>query len=360
MSGIRFFSYRVALAGLAAVLACGPQEDAAPPPAIPLELSASTDVPLGVNQSIALVEEDTACVDDSYEFHIRCVTRSGQVAGLFGREGGGPGEFSSFRSVERGSDGNVAVIDVGLSRLTLFRRDGVVLWETSLPRDFHGYQMANDEIVGTSIDRSADSVGSVPTVLNARTGRLVWSRPELTDAVDTDCLFLAQVGMDPAGGLVARDCGMPGGLAFFEHRDGQGTVVRSPGYFEEFPNERDLDAYVSGIVRVGRGSGSPSKATRNAWTASYRNRPKGWYRGPFRFDGRGNAWIAINRDRDAWSYIEVWDGPTYLSTVLVRDRLIGYDLLGETLVVLAERAPDAEGIAPVGIDWYMMPAWAVR
>ena len=56
----------------------------------------------------------------------------------------------------------------------------------------------------------------------------------------------------------------------------------------------------------------------------------------------------------------MWDGPTYLSTVLVRDRLIGYDLLGETLVVLAERAPDAEGIAPVGIDWYMMPDWAVR
>ena len=166
--------------------------------------------------------------------------------------------------------------------------------------------------------------------------------------------------MDPAGGLVARDCATPGGLAFFEHRDGHGTAVRSPGYIEVFPNERDLDAYASGIARIGGGSGSVSKAMRDAWTAGYREKPKGWYRGPFKFDGQGNAWIAINRDRNAWSYLEVWDGPTYLHTMLVRDRLIGYDLLGTTLVVLVERAPDAKGIAPLAIDWYIMPDWAVR
>ena len=325
------------------------------PPALPLALSGSADVSHSENQSLALVGEDTACVVDSYEFQIRCLTRSGHEVGLFGREGEGPGEFSSFLSVERGPDHSLAVIDVGLSRLTIFRPDGVVLSETSLPADFLGYQMLDNEIAGISFDRSTDSVQYVPTVLSARAGRVLWTRLDMTDAVDSDCLFLGEVGMEPGGGLVTRDCSAPGGLAFFEHRDGRGAVVRSPGYIEEYPNERDLDAYVSGIARIGGGSGSVPKGMRDAWTAEYRAKPKGWYRGPFRFDGQGNVWIAVNRDRNARSYIEAWDGPRYLRTVMVRDRLIGYDVLGKTLAVLVERKPHTNGIAPLAIDWYMIP-----
>ena len=132
-------------------------------------------------------------------------------------------------------------------------------------------------------------------------------------------------------------------------------MVRSPAYVEEFPNERDVDAYVSSLARLGGGSGSVPASLREAWSAGYRDKPKGWYRGPFKFDGQGHTWIAINRDRDAWSFIEVWAGPNYLRTVVVRDRLISYDLLGKTLVVLVERSPGPDGIAKLAIDWYEVP-----
>ena len=269
----------------------------------------------------------------------------------------------------RGPDGDVVVIDPTLSRLTIFRLDGALLSETPLPAVFLGLHMVDDRIVGSRPDRSAETdrndqysvlTRHVPMELSALTGEVLWSRTSMTNAASSDCLMLGEVGMSSAGGLVVRDCATPGGLAFFEDRDGEGTLVLSPAYVEEFPNERDVDAYVSGLARLGGGSGSVPASLREAWSAGYRDKPKGWYRGPFKFDGQGNAWIAINRDRDAWSYIEVWAGSNYLRTVVVRDRLISYDLLGKTLVVLVERSPGPDGIAKQAIDWYEMPDWAAQ
>ena len=354
-----------AVAPLVATFAfgCGPHSDSTPLE-VPLALVASTEVPLSGSESIALVREDTACVGDSFEFQVHCVTRNGRVVGVFGREGEGPGEFRSLW-VARGPDGDVAVIDPTLSRLTIFRLDGSVVSETSLPGEFLGLQMLDDRVVGSSPDWSAETgrddqysvlTRYVPMELSALTGEVLWSRAGMIDAASSDCLMLSEVGISSAGGLVVRDCASPAGLAFFEDRDGDGTVVRSPAYIEEFPNERDVDAYVSGLARLGGGSGSVPASLREAWSAGYRDKPKGWYRGPFKFDGQGNAWIAITRDRDAWSYIEVWAGPNYLRTIVVRDRLISYDLLGKALVVLVERTPGPNGIARRAIDWYDISA----
>ena len=256
-----------------------------------------------------------------------------------------------------------------LSRLTIFRIDGAVLSETSLPAVFLGLHLVDERIAGSKPDRSAvtdrndeASVLSsyVPMEVSALTGEVLWSRTGMTNAVSTDCLMLSEVGMNSVGGLVVRDCATPGGLAFFDDRDGEGTLVRSPAYIEEFPNERDVDAYVSGLARLGGGGGSVPVSLREAWSAGYRDKPKGWYLGPFKFDGRGYTWVATTHDRDTWSYIEVWAGPNYLRNVVVRDRLIGYDLLGKTLVVLVERSPGPDGIAKLAIDWYEMPDWAAQ
>ncbi len=351
----------------AVTFGCGPHSDSTTP-AVPLALVASTEVPLSHSESIALVREGTACVDDSFEFQVHCVTRNGRVVGVFGREGEGPGEFRSLW-VARGPDGHVVVIDPTLSRLTIFRLDGAVVSETSLPAVFLGLNLVDDRIVGSRPDRSAETdrndqysvlTRHVPMELSALTGEMLWSRTGMTNAASSDCLMLGEVGMSSAGGLVVRDCASPGGLAFFEDRDGEGTVVRSPGYIEEFPNERDVDAYVSGLARLGGGSGSVPASLREAWSAGFRDKPKGWYRGPFKFDGQGHTWIATNRDRDAWSFIEVWAGSNYLRTVVVRDRLISYDLLGKTLVVLVERSPGPDGIAKLAMDWYEMPDWATQ
>ena len=40
------------------------------------------------------------------------------------------------------------------------------------------------------------------------------------------------------------------------------------------------------------------------------------------------------------------------ATVRIRDRLMGYELMGSTLVALVERRPGPDGIAQRAIDWY--------
>ena len=45
-------------------------------------------------------------------------------------------------------------------------------------------------------------------------------------------------------------------------------------------------------------------------------------------------------------------GTDYAGTVRIRDRLIGYDLMGSTLAALVDRAPGPEGVSARAIDWY--------
>ena len=61
------------------------------------------------------------------------------------------------------------------------------------------------------------------------------------------------------------------------------------------------------------------------------------------------------------SYPDVYDigsaAPAYLGRVDVRDRVVGCDVLGETLVVLVDRPvtpADPAGIPQRGIDWYQL------
>ena len=90
------------------------------------------------------------------------------------------------------------------------------------------------------------------------------------------------------------------------------------------------------------------------YAAAFLETPKSWFHGPlmFSFDGRDRLWVATTRDRDAFSWFDVWVGTDYLGAVRIRDRLMGYDILDSTLVALVEREPDRDGIAQRAIDWY--------
>ena len=341
------------------LLGCAPSPGGPSGPT--LHLLASVDVPLSASQDVALVREDTGCLVESYANRVHCVRWDGRMAGVFGREGEGPGEFSDLVMVARGPGGNVAVADMALGRLTVFSVDGAVLAETRLPRGFLSVQISDDGIVGSLLDETSDSESTrgssvfpptIPVELDVRTGEVLWSRKDMTDAASVDCLMLGEVAMSPTGGLVVRDCSRRG-LAFFDDRDGEGTVVGSPVHVEELPNERDVEAYLAGMARLGGGGeGAASAAWTDARSARFRATPKAWYRGPFRFDGQGQTWVATSRDRDDYSYFEIWANARYVGTARVRDRLIGYDILGATLVALVERKPNRDGIAQRALDWY--------
>ena len=86
----------------------------------------------------------------------------------------------------------------------------------------------------------------------------------------------------------------------------------------------------------------------------YKARPKDWFMGgqAMKFDSRSRLWIGTRHDHSDYSYIDVWTGTEYSGSVRVHDRLIGFDILGSTLVTVVRRPPDRRGILGQAIDWY--------
>ena len=122
------------------------------------------------------------------------------------------------------------------------------------------------------------------------------------------------------------------------------SVVQSPTYTEEFPNERDI-AYVEANNR---------RYAIRMDVESYRETPK---RNHLRvaslaYDDHGRLWVATERDRAVFSYFDLYVGTEYVGSAQIRDRILGYDLFGSTLAALVERAPDPDGIAWRAVDWY--------
>jgi hypothetical protein len=123
----------------------------------------------------------------------------------------------------------------------------------------------------------------------------------------------------------------------------------SPRYRPELPNARDREAYAEGYRSL-FGTDLPS-----AQADAFASRPKvplvpGY---PLVFDSRGRLWVATSVDRDSLSYLDVFDGGRYLGSVAVRDRMLSFDILGSTLVILAERRVlNADGLQIRELDWY--------
>jgi len=353
---LRFHSIAAAVSAAAAMAACTPEERPLVS-ALVLEPAASVDAPLSFSNDVALVTNNIACVVDAYEFQIRCLTRDGMVVGTFGRKGEGPGEFLAVTRIERADDDAVALLDIRLDRITVFSVRGDLLFEAAMPANFSMDQLFGDRVFGITRARSDTGLVYMPTERDLRSGEILWSRDDVAEAAGTDCIAEFAGQMSPNGSLVYWNC--LGELVLFEDRDGPGVVRTSPGRVEEFPNDRDVEAYLEGMARITAGAVRAPPSVSEAYANEYRSKPKRWYfsnEGPaFQFDDQGRTWAATTLNRNKRSYIEVWDGPEYLATVEIRDRLVGFDLLGDLLVALVEREPDGDGIAARGIDWYVVP-----
>lgn len=83
---------------------------------------------------IALANETTACVIESYEHRVHCIDRDDDApVGIFGREGAGPGAFRTPVHLIRGPEETVGVIDIALGRMTIFEPTGRLVGELRLP-----------------------------------------------------------------------------------------------------------------------------------------------------------------------------------------------------------------------------------
>lgn len=350
VSAPRAVSVVVALA----ITACAPPVERF----IDLAPVAVSSVPLTRSSEVSLADEETVCVVDSYDQRVTCVDRAGSVVGDFGGEGEGPGEFVSATLLARGPGGTVGVFDWGQDRMTVFMPDGTLVSETKTPLLFSPARSFLSTVSGYSVGMSP-APGQEPNDLahkaftlfeiDANTGEVLWARDDF-EYLDEDGCYPRPGALSSDGRWVFKGC--RGDLYFLNHRDASpGQLVESPTYVPEFPNDRDVAAYLAGM----RGfSGALPGAMLRSYEEEYRARPKRAFLGSrtLAFDGQDRLWYATTRNRDTFSYLDVWVGTEYAGTLRIRDRLMGYDVLGSTLVAFVERKPDRDGIAFREIDWY--------
>ena len=346
-----------ALAALAATACRNEPAHVAIPEPLPLLPAAASPAPLSVSKSIALADDETACVVDSFEFRVVCVRREGEEVVAFGQEGDGPGEFRRLSLVARVSPGRLGVVDATLNRLTIFDATGDRVSEVALPPMYYPDGIRQATVFGSEVDLTAFSPGDsiltrIYSELDINSEEVTWTRGEMNGIADTECGGLDKGVPRPGVGYVFWACRRE--LVFLDDRDADAaTVVTSPAYLEEFPNERDIEDFSEGLTRLGGRMAMPRSAA-DPYVETFREEPKRWFNvpGALRFDSRDRLWVAITLDRDTFSYFEIWIGNEYAGSVRVRDRAMGFDLFQNTLAVLVERQPGPDGIAPRGIDWY--------
>ena len=320
---------------------------------------ASAPVPLSRDNNVALTSAREACVIESYNFRVVCVTPE-ETIGVFGGRGEGPGEFTRPVWLARVAPDRVGIFDSRQDRLTVFRTDGELVSDLSLPSLFFPRSVGPSSLFGDGllgmVPGTQPEEGTEPTAakvlveVSLRSGEVLWHRSGLEEVARTECGRLGSSRPTPSGGYVLYACKRD--MVFLEDRDGMAAaVIHSPNYVAELPNERDMEARREGLASIS--GGRVSAAAMEPYVAGYREEPKGWFLlDGLNFDDLGRLWVATRRDRDAFSYFDIWMGTEYAGTVRIRDRLIGYDILGSTLVALVERTPDRNGVAQRAIDWY--------
>ena len=344
-----------AAGGLPPIACAGPEPGELILPLTPVAASRS---PLSLNESIALVSEAVACVIDSYQVRVHCIGRDDAPARVFGRRGRGPGELEDPNRVVRGPDETIGVIDYSTDRMSVFTPGGELVSEVRIDGiAFTPSAPFGASLIGNALYRGTDGPEHRQMAVDVTSGEVLWERVypnELREESGCDANSIRGLGYGAAssgGAMVFPACG--GHLIYFLGPDDEaGRLVATPTYVPELPNERDvrfLEELRKDAIQSG-GFVLPASAVEE-----YRRTPVP-YSHYLWFDGRNRLWVLTRRDRDAWSYLDVYDpAGEYAGTVRVRDRGVGFDILGSTLAVLVERQAgpdDADGIPDRAIDWY--------
>lgn len=332
----------VAVTTVVAATACS-DRDPGSRPIVALEPIASIPVPFSARHDVAIVDDGVLCVTNSYEVRVRCLGQDGSVVGVFGRKGEGPGEFPSTPGLVRGPGGTLGA--VSQNRLTVFEPTGVIVSETTLP---FAYLRPAAPFGATILGQHFGGGSEVtPVEISLSSGEVLWERPGLDSEVPTECGGVALGVASPGGGWTFPACQRE--LVFFRERDASTpSIIVAPTYDAELPNDRDI-------------AETEFRNSRSAFRLDieqYKETPKRNHLtiSSLAYDARGRLWVATQRDRQRHSYLDIYIAVEHVGTVRIKDRLLGYDLYGSTLVALVEREPDADGIAYRWADWYDISA----
>ena len=352
---------------LALGLALGCHDPTEPETLVP-ERIGTVEMPPNTRDIVTLLSDETsACAVERYENRIRCYDRRGEVVGAFGGEGSGPGEFEYIARVIGGVDGTLGVVDFSLNRFSVFQPSGTLLTEVLLPGAAAGQLIPawrfGETVVGVAVttpdlamfEAGPGSGGFMSTLeVDIETAALV--RQEEFPTVEIECGMVFYGLPVPDGGWVFPACD---GHLIFAASDAETSVLRAPTYTGELPSDRDIADWMENERSFGRAGNAEDEAA----LEEFRNTPKEYHLlWSERFDERGRFWMAAERDRDEFSWLDVYSPHegAFLGSVRVKDRVLGFDVAGSTLAVLVERAPtpdDPEGIPARAIDWYDIGEW---
>lgn len=329
------------------------------------EVIGTASVPLSDNNEVAVLADGrVACVIESYEERVHCVDREGGAVGSFGRAGEGPGEFGGANALVRGDRGTIGVVDFELSRFSVFEPSGAFVTSVSLPGVTFSPVASFDTVVtGVSLRLvmpGADDDGPLMTLyeVDIASGETVREEGSGGGPWDVECGRVISGIPDPRGGWVFLAC--DGYLVFDGGGGAEATVVRAPTYVEEFPDETEVARRKEEIENFNRSLAElgldPTQSTEDR-LERFRTTPKRYYLSTSQhlFDADNRYWVATHRDLQEWSWLDVYEDTEYVASVKVRDRMLGFDVVGSTLVVLIERPlgpEDEDGVPDRAVDWY--------
>lgn len=372
MGVIRRPSWVFTLIVIATVVACAGRDDDRA--FVSLDHQSASAVDLSASSSIALLNRDVACVVNSYDLVVQCVDRRGHEWARVGGEGEGPGEFASMTHVVRGDQGRLGVVDTRLARLTVYRPpQNVPLLIAGLPpvlfRPLGEFgTLIHGTYLGLSSEQMSANMRSDPRsvadamvfgAIDVASGGVVFQRPlahPSKQGMDSQCSTgLGHGTISRAGTIAFLTC-----QSELVYRDSLGgmDVVRAPTYMPELPNERDVQDYRD----LFRGMGNQEPPDVFLRTFSETPKKYGISGRSVIFDDQDRLWVATQRDRDRFSFLDVYEGTEFVRTIRVRDRILGFDVLDLTLVTLVERSLSGSGeeVHERGVDWYDLQSGLFR
>lgn len=343
----------MAIATTAGFLACAEQV-VSPEPLRVVWLRSVEGVPPSQSSDLLLLESGFACTTDQYLLKVRCLDPGQEEWRVLGREGEGPGELRSVSWLVAVADNDsaIGVVDLRNRRLTVYDLGGSLREGFPLPPVFRPLSsLTASGLLGLSMafDRT-DSLAARLVRVRRGTGEVVADVP-LREAPGPGARigFLRGVLLGDTSVLIHIEGYRFGRYSLTGEQLSAFEVperVRQPA----FPTERDLEDYRAAARQI---TGiSPTAAEME----ERRHRPLPPVVGPTRprVGPGGTVWVASARDRVTRSWLDVFHHDAYVGSVSVRDRLLAFDLRGDTLVTLVERGHADEGDYPRALDWYRL------
>ena len=294
---------------------------------------------------VALLHDSVACVIQAYETRVICGDVTWDQTYSVGRAGDGPGEFRRISQIRRAEGGALAVVDGRLRRVTFFQ-SGVLVLTVSTPALFRLLDTpAATVLLGSSqLDLEMDLTKPGATI-----HRVMPLSPDLNKST--------QIAHESRLGAHAFPHGVrlnDGGYLFYAG-DSILALYDAQGRFREevvvtnlgsgLPTDWDVEQY----VRDMRTGFADVPSAEDLADFKKRRLPALLPGIAMVRDTAGLVWIARREGGGTASFLEVRNDSAVVEVVELPGRMLAFDLLGTTLVVL--RDPDLPS-AELALDWY--------